>query len=157
MQPKIITREADMAIGMGGSFTQGDTEKISALWMKFVDRIPEIQNKKDYSLGVCMSAHPKVPVKPGDTFVYVAAMPVSKVEHVPDGMVVCELPKSTYALFTHKGQISDIRHTVEYIWGTWIPESNYKLRDTPDFELYDERFDPATGSGEVDIYVPIEE
>jgi AraC family transcriptional regulator len=156
MQPKIVERDADIAVGVGNSFTQGDTEKIKGMWMKFVERIPEIRNQKDYSLGVCMSAHPDVALKPGDTFVYVAAMPVSKVEDVPQGMVVCELPKSKYAVFTHKGPISDIRHTVEYIWGTWIPEGHYKIRDIPDFELYDERFDPVTACGEVDIYVPIE-
>ena len=26
---------------------------------------------------------------------------------------------------------------------------------TPDFERYDERWDPTTGEGEIDLYVPI--
>jgi AraC family transcriptional regulator len=156
MQPKIVIRETDLAIGMGDSFTQGDTDKISQLWNRFIERIPEIRNAKPYSLGVCMASHPDVPKKAGDTFVYVAAMPVTSIDEIPEGMVACELPQSRYALFTHKGPIADIRHTVEYIWGTWIPETEYKLKDIPDYELYDDRFDPVTASGEVDIYVPIE-
>jgi AraC family transcriptional regulator len=93
----------------------------------------------------------------GDEFVYVAALPVSQVSDVPEGMVVCNIPKATYALFTHKGAIADIRLTVEYIWGTWVPKSGRELADSPDFELYDERFDPETGTGEVDIYVPVKD
>ena len=157
MQPKFVTRGPEVAVGMGGSFTQGDTEKISALWHRFVQQMAEIKNSKPYSLGVCMSSHPDVPKAAGDTFVYVAALPVNEASEVPPGMVVCHIPQAKYALFTHKGAISDIRHTVEYIWGTWIPESGCQLLDAPDFELYDERFDPQTGIGEVDIYVPIKD
>jgi AraC family transcriptional regulator len=155
MQPKFVTRGPELAIGMAGSFAQGDTERISALWQDFVKRMPAIKHQKPYSLGVCMSNHPDVVKTSGDTFVYVAALPVTQVNDLPDGMVICDIPEATYALFTHKGAIADIKHTVEYIWGTWVPESGCQLLDSPDFELYDERFDPQSGTGEVDIYVPV--
>jgi len=89
--------------------------------------------------------------------IYVAAIPVSKVEDVPPGMVVCDIPAATFAKFTHRGPIMDIGHTVAYIWGTWVPQSGLELRNLPDLELYDERFDPVSESGEVDIFVPIVE
>jgi AraC family transcriptional regulator len=156
MQPTILKRGHELAIGMGDSFLPGQTELIGLLWQKFVPRMHEVKNRKPYDLGLCMSNHPQIPKKPGDTMVYVAAVPVENTDDVPSGMVVCELPESTYAKFTHKGKISDIKHTVQYIWGTWIPESGYKLREIADFELYDERFNPMTGEGEVDIYVPLD-
>jgi AraC family transcriptional regulator len=155
MQPTIVTRPGEAAIGMGDSFIQGQSVEISELWMRFVPRMHEIKHRRSYDLGLCMSVHPQIQMKAGDKFVYVAAVPVEKVDEIPEGMVLCEIPEATYARFTHKGPILDIKHTVEYIWGTWVPQSGYELRDTPDFELYDERFDPKTGTGEVDIYVPI--
>jgi AraC family transcriptional regulator len=155
MQPKIIKRGRELAIGMGDSFVQGQTEEIGALWGRFVPRMHEIKNRKPYDLGVCASKHPIIVKKDGDTFIYVAAVAVENADHVPDGMVVCDIPESTFAVFTHSGPIMNIKHTCEYIWGTWLPESGYELTDTPDYELYDSRFDPKTGSGEVDIYVPI--
>ncbi len=155
MQPKIVKRDRELAIGIGDSFIQGQSEEIGALWGRFVLRMHEIQNRKEYDLGVCTSKHPTIVKKEGDTFIYVAAVAVENADHVPQGMVVCDIPAATFAVFTHKGPILNIKHTCEYIWGTWLPESGYELNDIPDFELYDSRFDPQTGSGEVDIYVPI--
>ncbi len=156
MEPKIIKRGPELAIGMGASFVPGATEDIGKLWGEFVKRRDEIKHCKPYDLGVCMGNHPTITKAPGDSFIYVSACAVEKVDSVPAGMVLCEIPEATYALFTHKGPIANIKHTVDYIWGTWIHESGYKLLETPDFELYDDRFCPETGSGEVDIYVPIE-
>jgi len=158
MQPEIVIRGAELAIGMGASFKPKSTSEIAQLWGRFVSRMHEIKNAKaGYTLGICSMEHPSVQKGDGDCFVYIAAVPVHKVEDIPEGMVLCELKPSQYARFTHKGQIMDIAHTVDYIWGTWATQSNRKLKKAPDFELYDERFDPRTGAGEVDIYVPIED
>ena len=34
-------------------------------------------------------------------------------------------------------------------------DSGYELGGTPDFERYDERFNPETGTGEMEIWVPV--
>ena len=39
--------------------------------------------------------------------------------------------------------------------GRWLPASRYRHVRAPDFEWYDERWDPRTGEGEIDIYVPV--
>jgi AraC family transcriptional regulator len=48
-----------------------------------------------------------------------------------------------------------VADTVKQVWGRWLPASRYRHLPAPDFELYDERFHPETGDGEVDIYVPV--
>jgi AraC family transcriptional regulator len=53
--------------------------------------------------------------------------------------------------------ISRLPDTVMQVWGTWLPASRYRHVASPDFELYDERWDPTTGEGEIDIWVPIAE
>jgi predicted transcriptional regulator YdeE len=42
------------------------------------------------------------------------------------------------------------------IHGDWLPRSGLRARQTPDFERYDARFDPATGAGLVEIWFPVE-
>ena len=157
MEPSIITRTApELAVGLAGSFSPGDTELIGQLWERFVPRMGEVPDQKGtYSLGVCMGPHPDVELKPGTSFVYIAAVPVTNNAKVPEGMVSTTIPAGRYAVFTHRGAIAELPHTINYIWGTWLPQCGYERREGPDFELYDERFDAATVSGEIDIYLPI--
>ena len=37
----------------------------------------------------------------------------------------------------------------------WLPDSGHEAADAPDFERYGERFDPATGEGGCEIWIPI--
>lgn len=156
--PRFETRERDLAIGLANSYAEGSFQQIEQLWNIFRSRMHEIENvKPGYALGICLALHPDVPKKPNTTFVYAAALPVSKVTNVPPGMTVFEIPKNNYAVFIHKGSLDTLPHTVNYIWGTWIPKNveNYRHSGGPDFELYDERFNPLTRSGEMDIYIPV--
>jgi AraC family transcriptional regulator len=42
------------------------------------------------------------------------------------------------------------------IWSQWLPSSGHKFADAPFFERYDNRFDPRTGEGEVELWLPLE-
>ena len=53
--------------------------------------------------------------------------------------------------------ISTIRRTVNTIWNHWLPASGMKAADAPNFERYDEKFDPLTGNGGLEIWIPVEE
>lgn len=157
MQPAFEEHAEELVIGIGASFSENPFWQINKLWDEFNRRENEIPNLSgNYSLGVCMSKHPDIPIKEGDTFVYIAGRPVSSLSEVPQGMVAVKIPKRKYAKFTHKGQLTNLPHTVNYIWGTWLPKSEFKHANSPDFELYDERFDVKTLSGEIDIFVPID-
>lgn len=155
MHPKIITRDAELVVGMGGVFQQGDSEAIGQLWDRFQPRMTEVPKSAPYAIGACMAKHPKIEISSGDQFVYISALPVDSTATIPDGMVSAELPAGRYAVFTHKGPISEIKHTLTYIWGTWMPKGEYERRDAPDFELYDDRFNPQSADSEFDFYIPI--
>jgi AraC family transcriptional regulator len=156
MQPKIVTRESELVVGMGGAFQQGDSRSIGKLWDRFLPRKHDIKAaKKTYAVGVCTPTHPQIKVDNADQFVYISALPVTSIKALPEGMVSCELAAGRYAVFTHKGPISEIGHTLNYIWGTWLPKGEFEHRDAPDFELYDDRFDPDSAESEFDFYVPI--
>ena len=67
------------------------------------------------------------------------------------------IPEQRYAVFTHRDHISTIRRTVNTIWNHWLPASGLKAADAPNFERYDENFDPLTGNGGLEIWVPVRE
>jgi AraC family transcriptional regulator len=63
-----------------------------------------------------------------------------------------------YAKFIHKGPYENFQLTYTYIFNDWLPESNYKLRDYPCFEIYLNK-DPRRTKPEnliSEIYIPIE-
>jgi len=38
---------------------------------------------------------------------------------------------------------------------SWLPKSGMQSNQTPDFEVYDERFDGTTGEGGVEIWLGV--
>jgi len=156
MEPVFKERKRELAIGLGASFGKDPHQDISDLWTKFEPRMKEIKNAVEgYTFGICLEEHPEIEIQEGDSFIYLAAVPVTSIDYVPEGMYACEIPANRYAVFTHKGSIDKITHTVNYIWGTWVPRNTKIIKKDPDFELYDDRFDVDSLEGEVDIYVPV--
>jgi AraC family transcriptional regulator len=157
MKPRIARRPAFHVIGMAGRFTPSTTTHIPELWERFargpMDAIPHRHGRETF--GVCLDADPATLEQDG--FTYVAGVQVDRIDDVPRGLIAFTIPAKTYAVFTHRGHISRLPDTVKQVWGQWLPTSRYRHDPAPDFELYDERWDPTTGEGEIDIYVPIVE
>ena len=86
---------------------------------------------------------------------YACGVEVGEFSQLPPELSRVRVPANRYAVFTHRGHISAIRSTWATIWNKWLPKSGHQLADAPDFERYDSRFDPRTGSGEVEIWVPL--
>lgn len=84
----------------------------------------------------------------------IAGVEVADLCELPAGFSHIHLPARPYAVFTHQEHISVIRNTVHTIWSHWLPQSGHEVAQAPDFERYDERFDPRTGLGGVEIWVP---
>lgn len=91
-----------------------------------------------------------------DGIEYMCAVEVADFAHAPQGLGRMRVPAARYAVFTHDGHVSALPETWKRIWSEWFPASGFTAANTPDFELYDERFDPETGSGIVEIWFPVE-
>lgn len=158
MEPRIETKDCQLVVGMAGSFGENAFHDIGKLWDRFNERQSEIDANVidgDYALGVCCASHPQIAKGEGHTFIYMACRPVSSIGNIPEGMVAYKIPAARYAVFTHSGPLKNLPHTINYIWGTWLPKSEHGHADGPDFELYDDRFDAAASYGDIDIFVPI--
>ena len=90
-------------------------------------------------------------------FDYIAGVEVSDFSDLPRPFSRVRIPEQRYAVFTHRDHISTIRHAINTIWNHWLPASGLKVADAPTFERYDEHFDPITGNGGFEIWVPVRE
>jgi len=106
----------------------------------------------DAAIGLCITPDDS---PQEDAFEYVAGLPISKVEDVPEGFVEREVPAYTYAVFAHKGDLPSLGKTYEYIYETWLPQSDYHIAAKIDFEYYDRDFKNFAPDSVFYIYVPI--
>ena len=148
--PRIADQKAMRIVGVSAQCTFENNAAIPGLWQQFNAREDEVADVPGPAYGVCCDAD--------DTgnFRYVAGMAVDRDVSVPKGMDDVTIPAGRYAVFTHAGHISDLPKTVYSIWNKALPDSGLRLRQAPDFERYDARFDPQTGRGQVEIWIPVE-
>ena len=66
-------------------------------------------------------------------------------------------PQQKYAIFAHKGHIAAIRAAIAYIWNDWLPQSGHRSAKAPMLERYPPEFDPATGLGGFELWLPLQE
>jgi AraC family transcriptional regulator len=136
--------------GLSERFTFENTGGIPALWQSFNEREDELAGPiSRVAYGVCCDADE------GGRFRYLAGIEVGGGIEMPKGMDFVDIPAGRYAVFTHRGHVSDLPKSVYTIWNKSLPDAGLVPAKAPDFELYDRRFDPKTGRGVVEIWIPV--
>jgi AraC family transcriptional regulator len=121
-------------------------------WQRFHQKVGDIPDRVgQMAYGVCCNGDDS------GNFDYIAGVEVSDFSDLPREFSRVRIPEQRYAVFTHRDHISSIRRTVNTIWNHWLPASGLKAADAPSFERYDENFDPLTGNGGLEIWVPVKE
>jgi len=152
MEPEIITRPATKLVGIAAEYDDADLS-LPKLWSAFRPYKSKIQNtvgKDAFGIYESYTEH-------GDEvkFVYVCSVEVANFDLVPEGMTTRELPEQLYARFTHVGPIANLDKTLKYIWGSWLPKSNYEYEEKPDFELLPATFNDADPRNKIYLHIPI--
>ena len=149
--PKITKLGAFTVKGVGVNTSVDDTSNIPVLWQELNQHLsPEEWAKVPATFGVC------VDFDEAGKFRYVAGFdPFGPIE-APDSFESTTVPANTYAVFTHRGHISDIGKSTYTLWNKTLPESGHTAISAPSFERYDQQFNAVTGFGDVEIWVPIE-
>jgi predicted transcriptional regulator YdeE len=88
------------------------------------------------------------------TMEYMCAVEVKSFDDVPKDLGRMRVPPVRYAVFLHEGNVKTIQQTWQQIFA-WLPSSGMESAHTPDFEVYDDRFDGATGDGGVEIWLGV--
>ena len=121
-------------------------------WHRFHQKVGDIPDRVgQVAYGVCCNGDDS------GNFDYIAGVEVSDFSDLPREFSRVRIPEQRYAVFTHRDHISSIRRTVNTIWNHWLPASGLKAADAPSFERYDQNFDPLTGDGGLEIWVPVKE
>lgn len=155
MEPAFLDRDAFVLIGLRKQFSRETVHEIPNLWRDLRPKVCQLSGGQERDCyGVCIQ-------NTGDAgaFDYFAGVQLLEGDETPTDMVALRIPQQSYAVFVHKVSRPklgpDIRSSYSYIFGTWLPQSDYKLTKGYDFEFYTERFDPSTMSGEIDLYIPV--
>jgi AraC family transcriptional regulator len=155
VKPRIEISEEKKLVGKRLVMSFADY-RVGELWQSFMPRLNEIGSKVSNDL-ISMAIY-----KPGhfaafdlaNKFEKWAAVAVSDLENIPDGMETFVLPGGLYAVFDYKGSNTD--NTVyQYIFGTWLPDSDYILDDRPHFEILGEKYKNNDPTSEEEIWIPI--
>ena len=152
--PRFEEGPALLLAGLEETYAYNRTEGIPSLWQRFNIHFGHIPGQRgNVAYGVCTHADAEA-----GTFRYMAAVEVGDTDALPNGFSTLKLPKQRYAVFLHRGHISAISTTAHEIFGSWFPQSGLEHGDAPDLiECYDERFDPDSGMGTVEMWVPIKQ
>jgi len=92
-----------------------------------------------------------------ETFEYMSGMEVAGFDGLPEGVGRMRVPAVRYAVFVHETGAATLSAKWEAIFNGWLPRSGFVSAETPDFERYDDRFDPETGTGEIEIWVGVQD
>jgi len=129
-------------------------EKIPKLWQRFVacwDEIPQRVGPADYGLCIRLDE---------SAYDYMAACSVWDFTGLPEKFSPFIIPSQTYAVFEHRGSVQFIRNTIDFAFDQWLPQSHYQHFPQQEyslhfFERYGEQFNPHTGEGDVEIWLPV--
>jgi AraC family transcriptional regulator len=150
--PRFETTKPLLIAGLGERYNHENAAGIPLQWQRFNQSTHEVPGRiGQVAYGVCCNGDD------AGNFDYIAGVEVSDFSDLPRQFSSVRIPEARYAVFTHGEHISTIRRTVNAIWNHWLPASGLKVADAPNFERYDERFDPLTGNGGLEIWVPVRE
>jgi len=157
MNPRIETLKEKRLVGYNIMMCVSNN-KTGQLWGRFAPRIKEISNKPSDD-KISMQIYPPSyfnEFNPNTEYAKWATVEVTDFENIPNDMESFLLKGGLYAVFDHKGNSSD--HSIfEYIYGTWVPNSQYELDDRPHFEILGSKYKNNAPDSEEEIWIPIRE
>jgi AraC family transcriptional regulator len=130
--------------------------KTGELWGNFMSKRREITNNVSndlISMQVYKATH-FADFKPTNEFEKWATVEVTNFESVPTEMEIFSLAGGLYAVFDYKGSSND-PSIFQYIFGTWLPSSEYLLDDRPHFEVLGDKYKNNDPNSEEEIWIPI--
>ena len=156
MKPRIETLTEKKLVGKRMTMSLAENKTV-ILWQSFMPKRKEVNNSITNDL-VSMQVYNE-PLKIGDLkqeFEKWAAIEVSSFDNVPEGMDTYTLKRGLYAVFDYKG-LSNDNSIFVYIFGTWLPNSDYLLDNRPHFEILGDKYKNGDPNSEEEIWIPIKQ
>jgi AraC family transcriptional regulator len=149
--PRFVSSPSMIVVGIIERHSFGATEGIPGQWQRFMRHYADITDKtQPIPLGVSAN------MDDDGNFEYMTAVEVSKAPELPKDFKQLRIPEQHYAVFRHSGHVSSLGETYSAIWNDWLPAHDRRAADGPCLERHLETFDPRTGLGGVELWIPLE-
>lgn len=156
MQPEIeILKEKKLAGKRIRMSLSGN--KTGELWRNFMPTRREIKNNIGSELYSVEVYDPQYfnNFNPETEFDKWAAIEVTDFDTVPNEMETITLPGGLYAVFLYKGPANEVPKTYQYIFGTWLQDSDFVLDNRPHFAVMNEKYKNEDPDSEEELWIPI--
>lgn len=133
--------------------------KTIELWRSFSPRRNEIKNPLNsdlYSVEIYPDTIFFEKFDPTKEFEKWAAIAVRDFGTIPDRMDKLIIPDGQYVVFHYRGKPSEAQKTLRFIYGKWLPNSEYKIDNRPYFALMGEKYKGESPDSEEEFWIPIQ-
>ena len=150
--PRLVAGAEVRIVGLAAHYSYDAIAGIPGQWQRFMTFATTIPERRP---GIPIGVATNVDADGG--FDYICAVEVSAFSTMPAEWVRIAIPAHRYAVFEHLGHVSTIQNTYSAIWDEWLPAHQLTSSDAPSIERHKETFDPRTGNGGVDLWIPVED
>ncbi len=151
MTPDFKELPAFTLVGYLREFTPATMPEIAAFWEECDTKLRALPNTvPGVSYGLVQSHR-------DDLLRYHVGMEYSGDAELPRDVESLHVPACRYAVFTFDDHISGIGEFIRSVWEKHLPANGLTMAEGGyDFERYDSRWKPESGTGPVEYYVAIE-
>ena len=152
--PRLQERRAVLMAGLQEHYTPQTMNTIPAQWKRLpFGKIAGQLGRMAY--GVVLNLNEKT-----GEFDYFCGVEIATVSPAHAALKTYKSPQQKYAIFCHRENVSRLRDTIYAIFTGWLPTSGQTLshpspRSPNVIEYYGENFDPETGTGDMEVWIPI--
>jgi len=152
--PRFVALPPLLIAGMREPLNEQSAQTIPLLWQKFAPYIGHISHQRGaVAYGMCVHSHESS----NGHYYYMAGCEVSEFGNLPADLSPLIVPAHKYAVFVHEAHVASIKDTIDYAFDQWLPntECKHHSQSIHFFERYGEKFDPSTGFGDIEIWLPL--
>jgi AraC family transcriptional regulator len=152
--PRFENGKPLLIAGLREHYTSETMKNVPELWQRFAPYIGNIPGQVGrVAYGACFNALSPAGID------YLVGVEVSSLSGLPQGFSHASIPAQRYVVFRHRDHVSKLYQTLDAI-DKWLPNSGHEFAqaaaDAPNFfERYGEKFDPRTGMGDIEVWVPV--
>jgi len=148
--PRLVDGRPLLLAGLSERYNDATSAGIPAQWQRFTPYIGNIPAKvAGAAYGVIYNNDDEGNID------YMSGVEVKDFSDVPNELARLRIPARRYAVFSFTDHVSAIRMAWKAIWNDWKPDSGHEVADAPTFERYGATFNPQTGEGGFEIWMPL--
>ena len=139
-------------MGLKRSYSMETRIAIPQQWEQFVGQLPSSVDVQQANLyGVSWNT------KANCDFDYLCGCEQTPGQSLPADFSSLTIDAQRFAIFPHTQHVSSLPKSLELIWQRWAPKCSLDLAGEPCIECYTPEFDPKTGMGGMEIWIPLKD